>query len=370
MGYLRFRRSIRIAPGIQLNLGKRGISTSVGVRGLHETFHISGRRRTSIGIPGSGLSYIAQTGRPSRPRSSGARRSASRPLPRVTRQGPPIPLSSLDPATVLPRPGLFASSAKKHYHEGLIAYIRGDQAAALPLFEQTCAEDPQVLSAQLLAATCALHAGDRDRAIGHLEAVVQAPVALPDAFATKYLPAPRIEASIQVSITSLISATVPWNRAGAVLALAEQYQVAGRLEEAVGLVQQLHAAEPDDPVVRLSLADLLGSEGDFEGVVEVAAPAQNSADVDLATIHLRAKALLELDHRVAAFETYRLALARTAGRSLELLKAIRYDRALAYEETGQSTKAQADFERLYALDPTYRDIKARLAGFAPPESGA
>ena len=75
MGYLRFRRSIRIAPGIHLNLGKPGISTSVGVRGMHETFHISGRRRTSIGIPGTGISYISQTGRPSRPRSSGARRS-------------------------------------------------------------------------------------------------------------------------------------------------------------------------------------------------------------------------------------------------------------------------------------------------------
>ena len=249
MGYLRFRRSIRIAPGIHLNLGKRGISTSVGVRGMHETFHISGRRRTSIGIPGTGISYISQTGRPSRPRSSGARRSTSQPVPRVTRQGPAIPLTSLDPAAVLPRPGLFASSAEKRYHDGLIAYIRGDQAAALPLFEQTCAEDPGVASAQLLAAICALHAGDHDRAIHHLEAVVQAPVALPDSFATKYLPSDRVEATIQVSITSLISATVPWNRAGAVLALAEQYQAAGRLEEAVGLVQQLHAAEPDDPVV-------------------------------------------------------------------------------------------------------------------------
>lgn len=136
------------------------------------------------------------------------------------------------------------------------------------------------------------------------------------------------------------------------------------------MVQQLHAAEPDDRVVRLSLADLLFAEGDFEGVVEVAAPAQNLDDVSLATIHLRAQALLELDHRIAGFETYRLALARTSGRSPALLQAVRYDRAVAYEETGQSAKAKGDLERLFALDPTYRDVKARFAAIAPPSPEA
>jgi hypothetical protein len=55
MGF-RFRRSIRILPGIRLNIGKRGISTSIGVRGAHVTFGKTGTR-TTIGLPGSGLSY-------------------------------------------------------------------------------------------------------------------------------------------------------------------------------------------------------------------------------------------------------------------------------------------------------------------------
>ena len=51
----RFHRRLRLAPGFSLNLGKTGASLSVGIRGLHTTF---GRRtRTTIGLPGTGLSY-------------------------------------------------------------------------------------------------------------------------------------------------------------------------------------------------------------------------------------------------------------------------------------------------------------------------
>ena len=34
MGHFRFRRTIKIAPGVRLNIGKTGVSTSVGVRGV------------------------------------------------------------------------------------------------------------------------------------------------------------------------------------------------------------------------------------------------------------------------------------------------------------------------------------------------
>jgi|GEM_PF-2521787 len=55
MGF-RFRRSVKILPGIRLNFGTRGISTSIGVRGAHVTFGKTGVR-TTVGLPGSGLSY-------------------------------------------------------------------------------------------------------------------------------------------------------------------------------------------------------------------------------------------------------------------------------------------------------------------------
>jgi Tfp pilus assembly protein PilF len=52
------------------------------------------------------------------------------------------------------------------------------------------------------------------------------------------------------------------------------------------------------------------------------------------------------------------------------VKAIPYDRALAYEQTGQSAKAKADLERLFATDPEYLDMKVRLAESAPADSRA
>ncbi len=55
MGY-RFRRSIRIAPGLRVNFGKRGVSLSAGVRGASITVGSRGTY-TNVGIPGTGLSY-------------------------------------------------------------------------------------------------------------------------------------------------------------------------------------------------------------------------------------------------------------------------------------------------------------------------
>ena len=55
MGF-RFYRRIKIAPGVSLNLGKKGASVSIGPRGAKMTFGKNGTR-TSVGIPGTGMRY-------------------------------------------------------------------------------------------------------------------------------------------------------------------------------------------------------------------------------------------------------------------------------------------------------------------------
>ena len=51
-GLFRFRRSIRLAPGIRLNIGKRGLSTSLGGRGAHIT--VARNTRATASTPGAG----------------------------------------------------------------------------------------------------------------------------------------------------------------------------------------------------------------------------------------------------------------------------------------------------------------------------
>ena len=58
VGFFRFRRSIKIAPGIKINLNKKSTSLTIGRRGVHTTINGSGVRNT-IGLPGSGLSYTS-----------------------------------------------------------------------------------------------------------------------------------------------------------------------------------------------------------------------------------------------------------------------------------------------------------------------
>lgn len=61
MGF-RFRKRIRIAPGLAINISKSGVSTSIGPKGA--TTNISGRGiKTTVGIPGSGLSYTIGPGK-------------------------------------------------------------------------------------------------------------------------------------------------------------------------------------------------------------------------------------------------------------------------------------------------------------------
>ena len=55
MGW-RYRKQIKILPGVKLNISKSGISTSVGRRGASLNFSKRGTRAT-VGLPGTGLSY-------------------------------------------------------------------------------------------------------------------------------------------------------------------------------------------------------------------------------------------------------------------------------------------------------------------------
>ncbi|MDE9447203.1 DUF4236 domain-containing protein [Xenorhabdus bovienii] len=53
---LKFRKRIKIAPGIYINISNSGVSTSIGGKGATINIGKKGAKAT-LGVPGTGLSY-------------------------------------------------------------------------------------------------------------------------------------------------------------------------------------------------------------------------------------------------------------------------------------------------------------------------
>ena len=54
---LNFRKSINLGKGFKLNIGKKSVGISGGVKGARISMNSSGRKTLTLGIPGTGLSY-------------------------------------------------------------------------------------------------------------------------------------------------------------------------------------------------------------------------------------------------------------------------------------------------------------------------
>ena len=54
---LRFRKSIKIAPGVRFNVSSKSTGISIGGNGLRYSINSRGRSSTTVGVPGTGLSY-------------------------------------------------------------------------------------------------------------------------------------------------------------------------------------------------------------------------------------------------------------------------------------------------------------------------
>lgn len=62
MGF-RLRKSINLGGGFRINLSKSGIGYSWGVKGYRVTKTAKGTTRTTVSIPGTGISYVHETGK-------------------------------------------------------------------------------------------------------------------------------------------------------------------------------------------------------------------------------------------------------------------------------------------------------------------
>lgn len=57
---LRFRKSINLG-GARINISKSGVGGSIGTKGARITKTANGRTRKTVGIPGTGISYVTES---------------------------------------------------------------------------------------------------------------------------------------------------------------------------------------------------------------------------------------------------------------------------------------------------------------------
>ncbi len=345
MGF-RFWRRIKIAPGLTLNFSKSGVSVSFGPRGARFTIGPRGRRAT-VGIPGTGLFYTVSSSSSERRRHRGRKSSSA------------AGTASAGPADRLSLgffERLITPAEEKALVDGCRELLRTREAEAFEHLRRA----GHLADGAFLAGFLALKLGRLDDAAGFLERAVEKHRRLGRLFA-RY----GVSAEMSLPVTEEVTARVGPSLRGALLILVEVHQRRGDAERAIACLERLRRLEPADVVVKLSLAELLWQVGSDDRqtcrrIVRLAEGVENDSAVHAALMLYAARALRRLGLAEAAREVLTRALRRRRDRPAELLRALRYERGLAYSELGERTRARRDFERLYAQDPDYEDVAARL----------
>ena len=338
MGF-RFWRRIKILPGVTLNLSGKGASVSLGPRGAKVTVGKSGVRGT-VGLPGTGLFYTKKL------TTKGKKAAAPKAAPSPA---PPSPAKS-----PLPTPVAVAESDRA-FVAAMHALAAGNEDGA---WTQLAALEAQP-DAAFVGGVLALKRGDAARAVTLLERAVAAP-ALDERFA-RY----GLTFDAEIPITDEVAAAVGPDRPGALLAAVEAYQRLGRLDDGLAALTRLRELAPGDVAVKLSLAELWWEKGApkrtvADEVVRLAEGVGNESPLHAALLLYKGRALRALGMAGPARETLAAALAKKKGRPPDLLAALRYELAGAYEDAGDKKRARLELERLYAADPDYEDVKTRL----------
>ncbi len=323
------RKSISVAPGVRVNVSKRGIGASVGAGGVLYSTHSSGRRTVSsrTGVPGV---YYQKNVSGGRSRSAGSR-------DRVGAQ----PVSP--PATK--KPGMFAPKGEKELYKAV-------KAQDVHAIKEVGDDHPDFrLPSYSLAGLMMLTSepAEAGRMLGEAFATGKDPAE--DKFISTYT-FTRLELSIARGVT----AELPVNRDAVGLALAEIKQEEGDLDGAIDVVEQL---EPTT-YSAVSLAELYAEASRWDDVIELTKGVKNEDDASALLCVFRGVAFREQGFHDAANESFKEAL-RARSRSAAIRHHALFERAQNYRAQGKASQARKDLERILAEDSEYEGVREQLA---------
>jgi tetratricopeptide (TPR) repeat protein len=320
------RKSIKLAPGVRLNVSKRGVGASVGAGGARYSAHSSGRRTVSArsGIPGVYYQKGVGSGR-----ARGSRAVAAPPV------APPQPK----------KPGLFAPKGEKELYKA----VKAQDVAAI---KRVGDEHPDFRLASYSLAGLMIIKDDP----------AEGKRLLSDAFATGNDPAEDTFVStylyteVDLTIAAGITAELAISRDAVGLGLAELLQREGALDSAIDVVEQL---EPTT-YSAVSLGELYAQASRWDDVVELTEGISNEDDASALLCVFRGQAFREQNFHDAAHEALKEAL-RSRSRAAPIRHHALAERAQNYLAQGKKAMARKDLERILAEDSGYEGVREQLA---------
>ena len=347
---IRFRRSMKLMPGVRLNFSKSTVGLSFGVPGARYTINSKGRRTVSAGLPGTGL-YATET------LSSGRRSKKSTSAPVKTREVEQAELRE-SMGSVIPGPGIFSSKAEKALSALLLdIYHRDhpDTAAEVIAKAKALRGEYEELRYPLELTTFIHSIVDpalQDQAKGWADGLWKNRTTIfADKLVVKYLTA----IYPQTRITKGIWVFLPYNEQLFGFVYAEVLQDSGRYEEALNVLSEL---DPN-PLLAVSVADIEISMKNFDGAIETTEDVDNEDDISAMLLTLRGIAFRGKGLHEAALECFKRALAKK-DRSQELLHRVRFERAETYIALGKRAMAVKDLEKILVDDPAYEGVEEKL----------
>jgi tetratricopeptide (TPR) repeat protein len=329
MSGFRMRKSIKVAPGVRLNVSKRGVGASVGAGGVRYSVHSSGQRTVSArsGVPGV---YYQKSVGGSRSRAGSRGRAAA------AQQVAPPPQR---------KPGMFAPKGEK-------ALYKAVKAQDVQAIKRVGEEHPDFRLASYSIAGLMLLTDDAETAKQLLEEAFASgndPAA--DKFVSTYL-FTRLELSIAEGVT----AELPINRDAIGLALAELKQDDNDIAGAIETVEQL---EPTT-YSAVSLGELYALAGRWDDVIKLTEGVKNEDDAAALLLVFRGRAFREQGFHDAAHEALKEAL-RSRSRAAAIRHVALAERAENYLAQNKKAQARKDLERILAEDSDYEGVRQQLA---------
>lgn len=333
MGF-RMRKSFTVMPGVRMTFSPHGVSTSFGVTGARVTYSSRGRVTRTLGVPGTGMSYVT---------THSTHRAPAGVAPHHV---VPAPVAAASGPAASAHPGVFAPAWQK-------ALFKALPQATYDSLHEVAVEHPEAAHVCMLLSAFLVSGPDALAKARPLLENLMTSGWDPDAdeFVQKYLAAE----TRTVQLAPGLAATLHLCRPLIELALAEVRKAEGDLEGAISLVESM---EPTTASA-ICLADLYTAAQRWQDVVDLTNGDETADDFSVYLLAQRGVAFRELGYHDAARESFRAALARRSAPPVLRHHAL-IERALTDEAEHKWSMARRDLEHVLAEDPDYPGLKDLL----------